>query len=442
VSPDAGAGATFECQLDGSAWQPCSSPQSYANLVMGPHTFAVRVRDAVGNVDPSPATRTWTIDADPPETTITAAPSGTISMASASISFAADENEVTYECSLDGAAYTACTSPYNALMLAQGAHTFSVRATDVAGNTDPSPATASWTVDTVAPTLVITSGPDDNSTSGPRVVFTFTASEGSVECSAGGVAFTPCASPFGFNSAAGAQTFAVRSTDAAGNAASATRSWTIVCTPPGATGALGLLHLDDSDQVLANAAGGASATLGTTDQPETVDPTFTTGRFNGGLAFTAAEGDLVAWPLAAGGAGSLSIELWAAPSALAGTRDILVSGDGRVAIRVTTSGGNVAFSASVVEEGGATHAVTSALVAASTWHHVLASLGEPTLRLWVDGARADVGDVTLGTAPALDSLRLGGSYGGDLDEVWLSGTAITDDETARGRFCPVSGVVY
>ena len=42
-----------------------------ANLTEGDHTFPVRVRDAVGNVDPSPATRTWIVDLSPPDTTIT-----------------------------------------------------------------------------------------------------------------------------------------------------------------------------------------------------------------------------------------------------------------------------------------------------------------------------------------------------------------------------------
>jgi hypothetical protein len=68
------------------------------------------------------------------------------------------------------------------------------------------------------------------------------------------------------------------------------------------------------------------------------------------------------------------------------------------------------------------------------------SLSAPTLRLWVDGARTEVSDAPV-TGLSLGTLRLGGSYGGALDEVYL-GAAITDDETARGRFCPVTGIVY
>lgn len=53
--------AFFECQLDGGAFAPCSSPQPYSGLADGTHTFAVRATDFTGNVDPTPATHTWTI---------------------------------------------------------------------------------------------------------------------------------------------------------------------------------------------------------------------------------------------------------------------------------------------------------------------------------------------------------------------------------------------
>lgn len=440
ISPDAGAGATFECSLDGAAFTTCVSPQTYENLDMGVHTFAVRVRDSVGNLDPTPATRTWLVDFTAPDTTLLSAPSGTISMASALFTFTASETEVTFECSLDSAAFATCTSPFNATDLEQGAHTFAVRATDAAGNQDSTPATASWTVDTLPPDLMITSGPSSDTTVGPRIVFTFMTDQGDLECRINGEAWMPCPSPFGFNAAAGAVTFDLRAIDAAGNVSTITRTFQVACTAPDPAGAAGLLHLDDGDQVLDNATGGAPAFLGLDETIEIVDPVPTTGRFGGGLSVSATEGDVVSWPLAGGDPMSFSIELWSSPSALSGTRDLLASGDGRTLLRVTSVGTNtVQFSATLVGASDVRYTVSSVAVTTDAWHHVLVSFEEPMMRLWVDGDRTDRDDARPGTAPTLDAFRLGGNYGGVVDEVWVSTTAITSDETALSRFCPTAG---
>lgn len=154
ISPDAGGGATFECALDGGGFTACTSPRTYADLVEGPHSFAVRVRDAVGNLDPSPASQSWIVDLTPPETTITSGPIGTVPVASASVTFTASEPDVTFVCSLDDAAFVACTSPATLTALAQGLHAFAVRATDAAGNVESSPATWKWMVDTNAPDVI------------------------------------------------------------------------------------------------------------------------------------------------------------------------------------------------------------------------------------------------------------------------------------------------
>ena len=444
-SPDAGGGATFQCALDGAAFAACTSPKGYSGLGESMHTFAVRVRDAVGNFDPTPANRSWTVDLTPPSTTIVDGPSGVMPVASASITFTSNEAGSTFACSLDGAPFAPCMSPFAATGLAQGAHSFAVRATDAAGHTDPTPATRSWTVDTVAPDITITAGPGAGSTSGPRVVWSFTVSDGTVVCSLDGGGFAACTSPVASNLPAGAHQFAVRATDTAGNATTVTRAWTVACSAPGDAGAAGLLHLDDTGQTLANAvAGGAPATLGDTAMPEPGDPTpLAAARFGGGLTFTAANGDHVAWPVALPAMSTLTIELWARPSAPAGARDIFVSGDGRVALRVAASSPSaVRFTISIAEgAGGQTRSVTSADAAAGAWHHVLASLAPPALRLWVDGVRTEVSTVTLVTPPPLDTVRLGGAaagaYDGALDEVWLAQTAITSDDAALVRYCPL-----
>ncbi|MCH8868425.1 MAG: hypothetical protein IIC85_01825 [Chloroflexi bacterium] len=69
------AGSTFECQLDGSGFSSCVSPQSYAALSDGTHTFEVRAIDPSANPDPTPAGYTWAITSTPlPTSTPTPTP--------------------------------------------------------------------------------------------------------------------------------------------------------------------------------------------------------------------------------------------------------------------------------------------------------------------------------------------------------------------------------
>jgi hypothetical protein len=58
------AGSTFECKLDGGSWATCTTPQTYPGLALGSHQFWVRAIDAAKNVDPTPATQSWTVEAE------------------------------------------------------------------------------------------------------------------------------------------------------------------------------------------------------------------------------------------------------------------------------------------------------------------------------------------------------------------------------------------
>src|SRR5207247_810652 len=90
----------------------------------------------------------WTVDTVAPDTIITATPPALTNSASASFTFAATEAGSTFQCALDGGGFAPCASPQTYSALASGNHTFQVRATDPAGNTDPTPASFTWTVDT------------------------------------------------------------------------------------------------------------------------------------------------------------------------------------------------------------------------------------------------------------------------------------------------------
>jgi len=171
--------------------------------------------------------------AGPPETTITSAPCHKqvgndiyewwpceTTTTSVSFAFTSSKADSTFACSLDGAAFTSCTSPQSYWGLSEGTHTFQVRATDAAGNTDPTPASESWTVqapaDTTAPTISITS-PADGATyqQGASIYASYSCSDtvdNSPQCTgteANGAAID--------TSTTGTKTFTVTAKDSAGN---------------------------------------------------------------------------------------------------------------------------------------------------------------------------------------------------------------------------------
>ena len=109
------------------------------------------VKDAAGN--PLAADKVWTftttaapVDTTPPDTTITSGPLGIVKSRDATFTFSSTESDSTFECSLDGAAFSACSSPKQYTGLADGTHTFEVKATDAAGNADSTSASRSWKV--------------------------------------------------------------------------------------------------------------------------------------------------------------------------------------------------------------------------------------------------------------------------------------------------------
>jgi uncharacterized protein YfaP (DUF2135 family) len=99
----------------------------------------------VGVPAPAPSPEPFAADTEPPATTIAAGPPSKTKKKQATVEFSSSEPDSSFECRLDEQAFAPCTSPQT-FNVGKGKHTFEVRATDAAQNTDPTPATLSWTV--------------------------------------------------------------------------------------------------------------------------------------------------------------------------------------------------------------------------------------------------------------------------------------------------------
>jgi hypothetical protein len=140
--------STIRCRLqgpEGHSFILCSSPRTYSDLQGGRYTFDVRATDAGGNTGTD--SETWTVNSDSvaPVTTIRSGPVGTTSSTAATFTFTSSEPGSTFACRRNLGAFVPCASPTTYSALADGTHTFDVRATDPSGNTGAQ-ASATWTV--------------------------------------------------------------------------------------------------------------------------------------------------------------------------------------------------------------------------------------------------------------------------------------------------------
>jgi DNA-directed RNA polymerase specialized sigma24 family protein len=140
------SGVTFRCSLDGAAFAGCSSRLVLSGLGAGGHTLRVLARDEAGNADATPAERRWTVDSRPPGTLLVEHPPTVTTRSTATFAFSATEGDATFECSLDGRAFSPCPSRITYISLTRGGHVFAVRARDRARNVDPTPVSWRWRV--------------------------------------------------------------------------------------------------------------------------------------------------------------------------------------------------------------------------------------------------------------------------------------------------------
>lgn len=222
--------ATVTCNLDGGNVGLCSSPYRTPPLPDGTHHLVVRAVSSGNHVGTAEAS--WTVDATNPALAIDGGPDGLIASSSATFTFTSGDATATLACKLDGGDFAPCSSPVDLTALADGEHTFTVRATDPAGNATEEH--RNWIIDTGAPAVTIDGGPEGLVTS-TSASFTFATSDATAAllCAFDNGGFAHCGSPVVLNGVAdGPHTFTVRAIDPANNAAEDHRSWTVDATRP------------------------------------------------------------------------------------------------------------------------------------------------------------------------------------------------------------------
>lgn len=212
-------GVTFRCSIDSTTLSGCASPFTVAPaLPDGLHTFRVQATDAAGNIETTVRRRDFTVDSAVPDTSITAGPAGPTNKPSPTFEFQSTKPGSTFACSVDGGAAALCASPFQVAALAEGAHTFSVTATDALGHPDPTPASLSFSVDTTPPQTTLGAGPGPI-TSDRTPTFAFTSEAGATfTCRVDAGPAAACTSRFNtppLND--GRHTVVVTATDLAGN---------------------------------------------------------------------------------------------------------------------------------------------------------------------------------------------------------------------------------
>ncbi|WP_400193054.1 Ig-like domain-containing protein [Hymenobacter sp. B81] len=229
------SGVSYQASLDGSAFGAVTDPMTFVGLSSGPHSLAVRAIDAAGNVDATPATYSWTIDAVAPAAPVAIAPAnGSVTGDNTPTFVGTAEPGSTVTVIVDGSSVgtTTTTGSGNWALnqpsaLADGSHTVRATATDAAGNTSPSSNTNTFMVDATAPAAPVVSSPANGlQTADNTPTYSGTAESGStitvvVDGSAVGTTTTSGAGSWSFTQAValaeGSHTVRATATDAAGN---------------------------------------------------------------------------------------------------------------------------------------------------------------------------------------------------------------------------------
>jgi hypothetical protein len=234
-----------ECRLTRGAtvvsdWASCSGSKSYdvSGQPDGTYTFSTRARDLAGNTGPA-ASDSYVLDRGAPVVpSIDGQPASPGRDQSPTWSFSG-ESGASFECRVESGStvvsdWAACSDPksYDLSSEPDGLYSFSVRATDAAGNTSPS-ASASYLLDTNAPAAPSIDSAPSSPGNDATPAWSFAAESGSaVECrlvrgSTVVSDWAACSGSQGYDLTThpdGSYSFEVRATDSAGNTGNAASS--------------------------------------------------------------------------------------------------------------------------------------------------------------------------------------------------------------------------
>lgn len=246
--------ATFECSLDGSAYESCAAETEFPATTEGAHTLTVRATDPAGNIGPESDPFSWEIDLTPPSAPVIASPVDGAAVSDPRPGFSGSATpgdsvelvlggQVVGESTADGSGEWTITPGED---LPQGTQLVSARAVDAAGNASPGSEPVEVRIDSVPPDTTFIETPPQY-TSAATAQFKFDADEpgATFECKLDDDDFAACGSPADFAGLSeGLHTFSVRATDDLLNVetAPAVWSWTVDRTPPQGTSVL----LEDS----------------------------------------------------------------------------------------------------------------------------------------------------------------------------------------------------
>ncbi|RUO92357.1 hypothetical protein D7Y11_15045 [Corallococcus sp. AB018] len=210
--------STFTCALDSGLALPCASPYLTLLLADGPHTLAVRARDAAGNQETEATTYSWTVDtvapAIPRVTSVT--PGATVAVSPSEVSGRGEPGSVVrlmIDGVLVGTAEVDVAGQWTVAVpgtLVDGVHFLTASATDAAGNSSL-PVTVAFTLDsTGADTRIVAGPPLFSPSSSANFAFTSEHAGATFRCNLDALFATPCTDPAAYQGLAdGVHVFSV-----------------------------------------------------------------------------------------------------------------------------------------------------------------------------------------------------------------------------------------